>query len=72
MRKANQHLTQPLITGPPARAGEHSLAREIVVVLVVKFIVLAGLWYAFFRGAPSPEAGRLFAPVPLSHQETPR
>lgn len=72
MTKASRHLLQPPLDRPPPRRGGHSLAREIVVVLVVKFMLLAGLWSAFFRGAPSPEPGRLFAPVPLSHQETPR
>ena len=48
------------------------LAREIIVVLVVKAIVLYGLWYAFFRMPAAPGMKmdpaavdhRLFAPAP--------
>jgi hypothetical protein len=50
------------------------LARDITVALVVKAIVLYGLWYAFFRTPAAPRmtmepavvAHKLFAPVPLA------
>jgi hypothetical protein len=48
------------------------LARDIIVVLVVKAIVLYALWYAFFRMPAAPGmtmdpavvAHRLIAPAP--------
>ena len=48
------------------------LAREIIVVLVVKAIVLYALWYAFFRMPAAPGMTmdpavverKLFAPAP--------
>jgi hypothetical protein len=50
------------------------LAREIIVVLVVKAILLFGLWYAFFRAPAAPGMAmdpalvehKLFAPAPLA------
>jgi hypothetical protein len=50
------------------------LARDIVVVLVVKVVILYGLWYAFFstpaapgmRMDPAAVENRLFAPAPLA------
>jgi hypothetical protein len=49
------------------------LARDIIVALVVKAIVLYGLWYAFFSKPAAPGMTmdpatvehRLFAPAPL-------
>ena len=48
------------------------LARDIVIVLVIKAIVLYALWYAFFRTPAAPGMTmdpaavehRLFAPPP--------
>jgi hypothetical protein len=48
------------------------LAREIGVVLIVKLVVLAGLWCAFFRDAPPPSPEKLFVPAPPRLQETTR
>ena len=42
------------------------LARDIVVVLVVKAIVLYGLWYAFFRMPAAP--GMTMDPVAVEHR----
>ena len=49
------------------------LARDIAIVLVVKAIVLYGLWYAFFRMPAAPRMTmdpavvehRIFAPAAL-------
>jgi len=49
------------------------LARDIVVVLIVKVILLYALWYAFFRTPAAPGMAmdpgvvehNLFAPTPL-------
>lgn len=49
------------------------LAREIIVVLVVKAIILALLWYAFFRAPAAPRMTmdpvrveqRFLAPAPF-------
>ena len=37
---------------PPVSADRtgNALVRELTVVLIVKVILLAGLWFAFFRG----------------------
>jgi hypothetical protein len=43
-----------------AGARFHPLARDIAVVIAVKLVLLAGLWFAFFRGQ-SP--GELAAPA---------
>jgi hypothetical protein len=69
---ANKQAVQPSVSRPHAWLSGHPLARELVIVLIVKFMLLAGLWYAFFREAPVPEPSRLFAPVPAHHQEMPR
>ena len=42
------------------------LVREIVVVLVVKAIVLYGLWYAFFRTPAAP--GMTMDPAVVEHR----
>jgi hypothetical protein len=63
---------QPPHGRPHAWLSTHPLVRELGVVLIVKLILLAGLWYAFFRDAPAPEPARLFAPVASHQQETPR
>jgi hypothetical protein len=55
-----------------ARLSRHPLVRELGVVFIVKLVLLAALWYAFFRDAPAPQPARLFAPVAAHHQETPR
>jgi len=60
-------------SGRPSRQLS-PLARDIVIVVVVKAIVLYGLWYAFFRMPAAPgmtmDAAvvehRLFAPPPLA------
>jgi len=59
-------------SGIPSR-GMSPLARDVIVVLVVKAIVLYGLWYAFFRMPAAPGMTmdpavvehRLFAPTSL-------
>jgi len=67
--------TLPLRTFPASGRPSRRLsplARDIVVVLVIKAIVLYGLWYAFFRMPAAPGmtmdpavvAHRLFAPTP--------
>jgi hypothetical protein len=53
-----------------ARPSTHPLIRELGAVLIVKLVLLAGLWYAFFCDPPAPEPARLFAPVAAPHQET--
>ena len=48
-------------TGP----GRSRLGRELSLALAFKALVLALLWFAFFRpepGRPKPEAADLFAP----------
>jgi hypothetical protein len=72
VRNANKRAMQPSVSRPHAWLSGHPLARELVIVLIVKFMLLAVLWYAFFREAPVPEPSRLFAPVPAHHQEMPR
>jgi hypothetical protein len=62
----------PLIGPRRAWSGMHPLVRELGVVLVVKLVLLAGIWYAFVRDAPAPQPASLFAPVTAHHQETPR
>ena len=42
------------------------LARDIIVVLIVKAIVLYGLWYAFFRMPAAP--GMTMDPVVVEHR----
>ena len=42
------------------------LARDIVIVLVVKAIVLYGLWYAFFRMPAAP--GMTMDPAVVEHR----
>ena len=41
--------------GPPSRQRRFSpLARDIALILMVKAIVLAFLWFAFFRSPAAP------------------
>ena len=42
------------------------LARDIAVVLVVKAIILYGLWYAFFRTPAAP--GMTMEPAKVEHR----
>ena len=42
------------------------LARDIVIVLVIKAIVLSGLWYAFFRTPAAP--GMTMDPAAVAHR----
>jgi hypothetical protein len=42
------------------------LARDIIIVLVVKAIILYGLWYAFFRTPAAP--GMTMDPAVVEHR----
>ena len=43
-----------------------ALARDIVIVLIVKAVVLYGLWYAFFRMPIAP--GMTMDPAAVEHR----
>lgn len=56
----------------PGRRHDRTLAREITLVLVIKFAALLLIWFAFFRAEPFIEPARLFLPGPSSDQESMR
>lgn len=55
----------------PSPKPGRPLAREITVVLVVKLLALALLWFAFFRVQPPSDPARLLTPGPSGYAFTP-
>jgi hypothetical protein len=64
----------PLAAGRPLWRRMSPLARDITVVLVIKAVVLGGLWLAFFRAPAAPRMSmdprqvefRVVAPPPAT------
>jgi uncharacterized protein HemX len=68
---------QPTVPAAPAEARRSSLPRDIGLVLVIKLLVLAALWWAFVRDqrvevqAEQPALPWLPADTPSAERKTP-
>ena len=71
------HSAPPTAPAAPAAARRSHLLRDIGVVLVVKLLVLAALWWAFVRDqrvevqADQPALPWLSADTPSAESKTP-